>query len=1441
MQQPRYLLLVLLAGLPLAASVGDDSESVALTLGSSVIHSQNVTLAYNPVSRTPSLQDLAGNPAATFSRQTVTNLALEPVYDTDADGLIEISTLAQLDAMRHDLDGNGVPTTDGAAAYAAAFPTVTQVVCRDGGSGQCEGYELLADLDFDTNGNGEADAGDAYWNDGAGWAAIGGADSGSWSDRTGPRTPFLATFEGNGYAITRLFIDTRSSLAGLFGYSGADGVIRNVQLSDITLTGDDAYVGGLVGWNAGSIETSSVTGSISGSDIIGGLVGENRGTITASHTTARVVGDDMVGGLVGRSYGTITASSATGRVSGEIGVGGLVGSHKGTITSSYSTAHVSGESSRLPIFTGGLVGDNRGTITNSYATGRVTGGRDVGGLVGSSILTPSIIASYATGSVTGERNVGGLVGSSDTPGIIAASYATGRVMGETHVGGLVGNNAGTITASYWDMTTSGQTTSAGGTGKTTTALQVPTDYSGVYADWNINQDRPWRFGMSSQYPALKGNFDREGAETWQEFGYQLRAGPTLTATATPGQVVLNWTAVDVSHWSPAPTVAFTLYRENGTTSEILAEDLADRQYTDSDVPAGTFTYQVAAVVDGGEATRSGRVAVHMAADLTPNVQPMAADDTAMTDEDTAVTIPVVANDTDPEGGTLSAPTIAAAPSHGQAAVQTDGTITYTPAPDYHGPDAFTYTVSASVHQSAPATVFVTVRPVNDPPTFEPTLPRAIAETAPTGTEVGMPVVATDVDEDSLSYTLGGPDGVLFAIGEDTGQITVEPGSGLDYETRQTYTVEVTATDPSGESAMVEVTISVTNADEAGTVSLFPAQPRVGTVLRATLIDPDGAVRSVTWRWARSADKANWTNVSATSTASYTPVDRDRGKYLRARATYTDGEGAGKTAEMEVDMVVGERAPAPELSIIILVSGLSIPWGLAFTPDGTLLFTERGGKLSSRLTDGTVQTVSANLSDLFAGRSTGLMSIVVDPDFASNRRFYTCQGHTGPEVQVISWTIDATYTTATRVDDPLVEGILVRSDGLHSGGRMRFGPDGYLWLTTGDAGTGTVPQDLDALGGKILRVDATTGAGAPGNPFALSPLIYTYGHRNAQGLAFRPGTRQMWVVEHGPDVDDEINLLTTGGNYGWDPVPNDDQDPLYNELEAPMTDLVKFPDAVEAKWSSGDPTLAPGGGIFLEDGDWDEWDGRLAVATLKTESLRVFEFTDDGAFVSQVVVPELDKTYGRLRTPILGPDGALYVTTSNGNSRDKILKVIPSQPPTFPAATDTQAVAENSSRSTVVATVEATDPDGDSMTYTLSGPDAETFDIDTNGHITVGEGTVLELEITGLDRTYRLEAAYGTARADTAATAAGEALCGDTDNGFGLLFNWNLLGDGVHTVRALADGAEFGRATFTVTTLGEEFMQGIAEETVVEDFPSPGEEVRLIWQQANQNFVLAPLR
>ena len=507
-----------------------------------------------------------------------------------------------------------------------------------------------------------------------------------------------------------------------------------------------------------------------------------------------------------------------------------------------------------------------------------------------------------------------------------------------------------------------------------------------------------------------------------------------------------------------------------------------------------------------------------------------------------------------------------------------------------------------------------------------------------------------------------------------------------------------------ETLTSEATEAIKAADWPGTVSLFPARPRVGTVVSAALSDPDGlegggsgpaaSSGAVSWSWARSSDGTAWTGVEAYDDGdSYVPTEEDEGMLLKAEASYTDGQGPGKSAEAVSPAVVGAREPGPELTVTEIVTGLSHPWGIDFTPDGTMLFTQRAGVLNARLTDGTVKRVAADLSDLLVDGFAGLQALAVDPDFTTNRRFYTLQGHAGREMQVIAWTIDSDYDEATRVVDPLVQGMPIGPGPWHSGGRLLFGPEGYLWIATGDGRVVTGAQDLTSLGGKVLRVDPRTGAGAPGNPFGASSPVYAYGFRNPQGLALRPGTDQMWLVEHGPKHDDEINLLAPGGNYGWDPILDDGTLVFYDysdEAGVPMTDLAKFPSARQARWSSGFPTLATSGAVFLQGPQWGEWEGRLAVATLKTKSLRVFEFTEQGDFAGQIVVPELDGSHGRLRTPVLGPDGSLYIATSNRPGSDRILRVSANRAATgAPVISGTVEVGE--SLTAVVSGI--ADPDG----------------------------------------------------------------------------------------------------------------------------------------------------
>lgn len=343
------------------------------------------------------------------------------------------------------------------------------------------------------------------------------------------------------------------------------------------------------------------------------------------------------------------------------------------------------------------------------------------------------------------------------------------------------------------------------------------------------------------------------------------------------------------------------------------------------------------------------------------------------------------------------------------------------------------------------------------------------------------------------------------------------------------------------------------------------------------------------------------------------------------------------------------AATPTLFVSPIVTGLDHPWDVGIASDGTMFFTERPGRLWVFPRNGTAHPLNADMSDLWVSGETGLMGVEPDPQFTSNRRVYTCQGTTdsGDTVQVVAWQVDAGFTTATRVADPLVGGIDGTS-GRHGGCQLRIDNAGALIVGTGDAAAGTNPQDTFALAGKTLRVDRFSGAGLPGNPFfngGGDPRVQTIGHRNVQGLALQPGTGTVWSVEHGPDRDDEINRITAGANYGWNPVPG------YNET-VPMT----APGATPAAWSSGIPTLATSGATFLRGPDWGDWQGALAVSALKDSTLRIFSVSGNTATL--VATPAaLNGTHGRLRAAEMGPDGVLYLTTDNG-ATDKILAVAP---------------------------------------------------------------------------------------------------------------------------------------------------------------------------------------
>jgi glucose/arabinose dehydrogenase len=360
-------------------------------------------------------------------------------------------------------------------------------------------------------------------------------------------------------------------------------------------------------------------------------------------------------------------------------------------------------------------------------------------------------------------------------------------------------------------------------------------------------------------------------------------------------------------------------------------------------------------------------------------------------------------------------------------------------------------------------------------------------------------------------------------------------------------------------------------------------------------------------------------------------------------------GATLTAEGSV----ASFGPVPALTVSTVLSGVHRPWDIAFTPGGGMLFSERSGAVRFRIVNtGAVRTLAVP-SDAVESGAGGMMGVAIDPGFRSNRRIYTCflSNRSGSlDVRLVRWRMNEAVNGLTdRVD--IVTGIPV-SSGRHSGCRPRFGPDGRIWMGTGDAAMPTVPQDPRSLGGKVLRVD-TNGAGVPGNaPSPFDNRIYTYGHRNVQGIAFSPGGKA-YSIEHGTGRDDEVNRLFAGANYGWDPRPV--SGPMVYDESRPMTDTTRHPNARPAVWSSGDPTIAPSGGTFLSGPRWKGWQGCLAMAVLKDHHLRIMCFTNTGMGVTSQDVRITDR--GRLRVAVLNANGNIYLATDADPG--SILRVSPS--------------------------------------------------------------------------------------------------------------------------------------------------------------------------------------
>ncbi len=346
----------------------------------------------------------------------------------------------------------------------------------------------------------------------------------------------------------------------------------------------------------------------------------------------------------------------------------------------------------------------------------------------------------------------------------------------------------------------------------------------------------------------------------------------------------------------------------------------------------------------------------------------------------------------------------------------------------------------------------------------------------------------------------------------------------------------------------------------------------------------------------------------------------------------------------IEEKIPEKPKAPPVSQqnipdrTTIIKNITIPWGIGFLPNGNMLITERDASLID-LNPETGELVSIPVDGVRVSGEGGLLGAAVHPQFSQNNWIYlylTGTGSNGTMNTVIRYTYNGQALSEKKI---IVENI--PGARFHNGGRIAFGPDGYLYITTGDAENPPLSQDINSLAGKILRV-SDSGAIPTDNPFGNA--VYSYGNRNPQGLTWDTQGR-LWSTEHGRSGSksgfDEVNYIVKGGNYGW---PDSEGNTVLPGTIAP------------ALHSTPDVTWAPGSAAY--------WDGSVFFGGLRGS--RLYE-----AVLSGTQVVELREYFvnelGRIRTVVLGPDGMLYITTSNRDGRgkvksgdDKVIRLNPAQ-------------------------------------------------------------------------------------------------------------------------------------------------------------------------------------
>jgi len=400
---------------------------------------------------------------------------------------------------------------------------------------------------------------------------------------------------------------------------------------------------------------------------------------------------------------------------------------------------------------------------------------------------------------------------------------------------------------------------------------------------------------------------------------------------------------------------------------------------------------------------------------------------------------------------------------------------------------------------------------------------------------------------------------------------------------------------------------------------------------------------------------------------------------------------------------GVIAAPPVLSTDVVAAKLDSPWDMSFLKDGTMFFTEKCKGLSVRTASGAINKLhgmngttgyASASADLFCDGQAGMMGVEVDPDFAKNRYLfvYSSSNLNNKQVnRVMRFKVGNDFKSVSDSTDivsdigykPKASKHPFGGPGAHNGGRIRFSPaDGFLYVTTGDNHLGIGPQSSTIIAGKVLRIDRDGKAAADNKPPAgFDSRIYTYGHRNPQGIAFRPGDSRPFTAENGPWHSDEVTALENGGNAGWDPRPNmagrkdcpDDycgyspnqmgaMDPKERSAFMPMTDLKTYPKAMKPAWNNNGLSQGMFCNTFLSGKKWKDWDGQMVVGyagigihgTPVGNRLEVLKISSDGLKATKTDVSWPTAT-GRFRACTLGPDGNLYVALED---QGNIIRVTP---------------------------------------------------------------------------------------------------------------------------------------------------------------------------------------